>query len=62
MPLRHQRLLLAVCVLIGAGVFFSGIDWGLPSKLGDLYFFNGHPVMKNVTRGPGLRVPEEEKS
>jgi hypothetical protein len=45
MPLRQQRLLLAVCVLIGAGVFFSGIDWGLPSKLGDLYFFNGHPVM-----------------
>src|SRR6476661_8730294 len=45
MPLWQQRLLLAVCVLIGAGVFFSGIDWGLPSKIGDLYFFNGHPVM-----------------
>src|SRR3954451_12375670 len=55
MPLRQQRLLLAICVVIGAGVFFSGIDWGLPSKAGDLYFFNSHPVMN----GGELQVASE---
>src|SRR4051795_12289953 len=42
-PVR-RRLALAGCLLLVAGVFLSGIDWGLPSRRVDPYLFGDHPV------------------
>src|SRR5436190_2573979 len=42
-PVR-RRLALAGCLLLGSGVFLSGVDWGLPSRRVDPYLFGDHPV------------------
>jgi hypothetical protein len=40
----RRRLALAGCLLLGAGVFLRGIDWGLPSRRVDPCLFGDHPV------------------
>ena len=40
----RRRLALTGCLLLGAAVFLSGIDWGLPSRRVDPYLFGDHPV------------------
>src|SRR3954463_16025071 len=42
-PVR-RRLALTGCLLLGSGVFLSGIGWGLPSRRVDPYLFGDHPV------------------
>src|SRR3954453_17948154 len=39
MPVRRERLLLLLCLIVAAGMFLPGIKWGLPSRVGDAYFF-----------------------
>lgn len=45
MPAWQTRLLLAVCLCLAAGIFLSGIDWGLPSDSGDRFLFGEHHIM-----------------
>jgi len=40
----RRRPALAGCLLLGAVIFLSGIDWGLPSRRVDPYLFGDHPV------------------
>src|SRR5687768_2769678 len=36
---NRQRLALAGCIVVAAGVFLTGINWGLPSRAVDPYLF-----------------------
>ena len=40
----RERYVLPALVLIGAGVFLAGINWGLPSRNVDHYLFGNHNV------------------
>ena len=36
---RREWILITSCLLIAAGVFLTGITWGLPSRAADPYLF-----------------------
>jgi hypothetical protein len=42
MTARRERLLLAACLAFAAGVFLTGITWGLPSREADSFLFGSH--------------------
>lgn len=41
---KSDAILLVTLMALAAGVFFTGITWGLPSRNADPYLFGDHPV------------------
>ncbi|HZK79497.1 MAG TPA: glycosyltransferase family 39 protein [Humisphaera sp.] len=40
----RAKFIVPVLLILGAGIFLPGIDWGLPSRDVDQYLFGDHPV------------------
>jgi hypothetical protein len=66
MSASRQRLLLLACILIAAGVFFTGIDWGLPSRHADPYLFGTTRILNGgeiqaATEGVAAASPDASR-